>query len=646
MRTGFEIAVGSRAQRWMATVAMTAFMGWAGAFPATAQEEDAKPALPEIVVSASRIALPAERVGSAVSVVTATEMKRRGQQFVSDVLRDVPGLAVSRTGAPGAQTAIRIRGAEANHTLVVIDGIEVNDQSAGSEYDFARLRTDDIERIEILRGPQSALFGSDAIGGVISITTKRGHDGFSGRADLEGGSFRTGKAGAALRYGTDVFNISGSLSRFRTEGISTASESRGNAEADGYTNDTFSLNMGVTPVEWFGADATLRATRAYFETDAFAGGTGANDNASDTTTRQNYARLGIDIDPFQGLWTHRFEAAYTSDMDKNRTNGVQSSFAVGNKHKYGYQTTLSFDTPEFAGAEHTVTLLAESEKDRMKASFLGQGEISIRNEGFAGEYNLGLFEALFLSASLRRDQNDRFNDETTHRVTAAYLIDAWNTRLHASRGTGVKNPTLTELFGFANNLVGNPDLKPEYVTGWDAGIEQRVWNDRATIDVTYFSNDIEDLIAGSGNTAVNLTGVSETRGVEIGADIALTDRLDLSASYTWTNAKTSDGTEQVRRPTNLASLNLNYRFMDDRANLNLGVEFNGSFTDFEFDTAFNRTIVDMGSYTLVNLAGSFEVADGVELYARGENLLNEKYEEVLTFGTPGIAIYAGVRASF
>lgn len=646
MKTVARTLPAIRAQYWVGAFTMTALLGLAGTAQAQDQGTGTVVTAPDTIVSASRIALPAERVGSSVTVITAEDLERGGQKFVSDVLRDVPGLAVNRTGSPGAQTAVRIRGAESNHTLVIVDGIEINDQSAGSEYDFSRLMTADIERIEILRGAQSALFGSDAIGGVISITTKRGRDGFAGEVSAEGGSFQTGETGVSLRYGGERFSISGTANRFRTEGISNAAEDRGNPEKDGYRNDTVSLNADVQPLDWLTLDTTIRATKAYFETDGFTGGIGAVDQASDTTTNQRYGRIGLSVDPFDGVWTHRFDAAYSSDKDDSRTNGALSSFADGSKRKYAYQTTVSFDTPSVALAEHDFTLLAESEKDTMKASFLGQGKIDTTNNAFAGEYNLGLFESLFLSASLRQDYNDRFENEQTHRLSAAYLVDSWGTRFHASHGTGVKNPTLTELFGFTNNFVGNPNLKPETATSWDVGVEQRFWQEKARIDVTFFRSDVENLITGSGNTSRNLEGVSEARGVEISGDLALTDQLDIGASYTWTHAETSDGTEQVRRPTNLASLNVNYRFLDDRANLNLGIDFNGSFTDFEFDAAFNRTVVDMSSFTLVNLKGSYEVIDGLELYARGENLLNEQYEEVLTFGTPGIAGYAGMNWKF
>ncbi len=646
MKTVGEFWPAARALKWGGALTAMSLFGTTASSTVWSQDSVAALQLPEVVVSASRIELPAERVGSAVTVITAEDLERNGQQFVSDVLRDVPGVAVNRSGAAGALTQVRIRGSEGNHTLVIIDGIEVNDQSAGSEYDFSRLLTEDIERIEVLRGSQSALFGSDAIGGVISITTKRGSEGFSGSVSAEGGSFRTGKGSASLRYGGEHFNISGSATRFRTDGISNASEARGATENDGYENDTLSFNGAVFPMEWLTVDGSLRATKAFFETDGFAGGVGAFDRFSDTTTRQRYGRIGIELDPFAGTWTHRFDAAYSSDEDDNRNNGALTSFSDGTKRKYAYQTTVSFDTPSVALAEHDVTLLAESEKDTMQASFLAQGTIDTTNNALAGEYNLGLFEQLFLSGSLRYDQNDRFENEKTYRLSAAYLIEGWGTRFHASFGTGVKNPTLTELFGFANNFVGNPNLTPERAKSWDAGVEQKFWGDRAVLDVTVFRSDVEDLITGSGNTAVNLDGVSEARGVEVSAKLALADNLDLLASYTWTHAETADGTEQVRRPTNLASVNLNYRFLQDKANLNLGVDYNGSFTDFAFDANFNRSIVEMSSFALVNLNGSYRIADGVHLFARGENLLDQDYEEVFTFGTPGISGFAGMRWTF
>lgn len=410
MRTVIETASEKRTQAWVGAFAMAALLGITSTAPVLAQEGGAVVTVPDTVVSASRIELPAERVGSAVTVITAEDLERSGQKFVSDALRDVPGLAVSRTGSPGAATAVRIRGAEANHTLVIVDGIEINDQSAGSEYDFSRLLTSEIERIEILRGSQSALFGSDAIGGVISITTKRGRDGFSGTAEAEGGSFRTRQGAVALRYGGERFSIAGNVTRYRTDGISNAAEDRGNPENDGYRNDTGSLNFEVDPVDWLAVDGTVRATRAFFETDNFVGGVGAVDRASDTVTYQRYGRLGFALDPFDGIWTHRFDAAYSQDEDDSRTNGALTSFADGSKRKLAYQTTVSFDTPDVARAEHDITLLAETERDTMKASFLNQGKIAMENDAFALEYNLGLFESLFLSASLREDRNDRFND--------------------------------------------------------------------------------------------------------------------------------------------------------------------------------------------------------------------------------------------
>ncbi|MBP5856237.1 TonB-dependent receptor [Marivibrio halodurans] len=628
-----------------ATIALLAGLGTTSA-QGTGEAAGTVLSLSPIVVSASRVPLPAERVGSAVTVITAEEIERRGDRFVADILRDVPGLAVNRTGAAGALTAVRIRGAEADHTLVIVDGVEVNDPSAGSDYDFARLMAQDIERIEILRGPQSALWGSDAIGGVINIVTKRGDAAPSGSVEVEGGSFGTRRTSAALRGGGERFNLSGSVQRYRTDGISNAAASRGNHEADGYKNDTASLKGSVRPIDEIEVEGMARYTRAFFETDGFTGGPGAFDQIADTTTRQKYGRIGVTVDPFDGTWTHRASLAYTGDRDESTTNGTTSSTAYGTKVKQDYETTVRFDTPDVGNAEHVLTFLAEREKERMEASFLAQDEISTTNDGFAGEYNLGLWDALYLSGSLRRDESDRFDGETTYRGTAAYVVDDWGTRFHGSYGTGIKNPTLTELFGYTNNFVGNPNLKPERARGWDIGVEQRFWDDRARIDVTYFRNRVEDLITGSGNTAINLNGTSPAEGVEITGDIAVTDAIDLSAAYTYTDAETATGVEQVRRPTHTASMSVNWRFLEDRANLNLGVDYTGAFTDFAFSPTYVRSIVEMEAYTLVSLQGSYEVADGVELFARGENLLDEDYEEVFTYGTAGRAGYAGLRLSF
>lgn len=247
--------------------------------------------------------------------------------------------------------------------------------------------------------------------------------------------------------------------------------------------------------------------------------------------------------------------------------------------------------------------------------------------------------------------DDVFDNQVTYRGTAAYLVEEWGgTRFHGSAARGVKNPTLTELFGLFPNFTGNPNLEPEEGFGWDIGVEQPLFDEMVLVDVTYFNNKIKNLITGAGNTAINLPGESKIQGVEFSASARPFDDLTLTAAYTYTDGKDPNGQELVRRAKNIASLVANYEFelADRPATLNLGLQCNGEQDDINFVRFFPLTTetVTLDSYTLLNLRASWQISSNVEIFARGENLLDEQYQEVFGFGTPGIAGYGGIRVRF
>lgn len=626
----------------------TSLLTW---LPAAAVWAEATPVqLPEIVVSASSVPLPSEQVGSAVTVITAEEIERKQVRILSDVLREVPGLAVNRTGTVGGLTQVRIRGAEGNQTLVIIDGVEVNDPSAGSEFSFGSVLASDIERIEVLRGPQSALYGSDAIGGVINIITKKGSGPARASLGLEGGSFRTGQATASLRGGGDWYHYSLGATGFTTDGISVAPESEGNSEQDGHRNQTYNAKLGVSPIDNLEIELFGRYVKSVTDTDpqpAVLGVIRTVDGDRETRTTQRTSRAQVKYSLLDGDWEHIVSAGVNQDERDSYSDGTLTFEADGAKARYDYQTNFFFDTPEIAEAEHRLTFLVEREDEYQRTrSAFGASDLDITNYGFVGEYGTGLWDRVFLSGSLRRDDNDIFEDETTFRATAAYLHRETDTRLHGSYGTGAKNPTLFELFGFGPNFVPNPDLSPETSKGWDIGVEQGFFDDRLSIDVTYFNNRITDLIQGSGNTAVNLRGTSKIDGFEVSARAELLEGLNFRGQYTYTNGKDANGVELVRRAKHLASANLAYDFLEGRAKLDLGVDFNGEQRDFQFSNFFGaRTNVTLDDFVLVNVAGSYEVIEGIEIYGRIENLFDEDYEEVLGFDSPGIGAFLGVRAT-
>ena len=625
----------------------------------SARAEEATRQLPETVVSASRIPVLSEAVGSAVTVITGEALERRQVRLVSDVLRDVPGLAVSRSGGAGAFTQVRIRGAEANQTLVVIDGVEMNNPAGGSEFDFANLLTSDIERIEILRGPQSALYGSDAIGGVVNIITKKAAGrGIEVGASGEYGSFGTSQVSGSARLGfADVVSAALSVSRYDTDGISAADEKNGNDENDGHENRTVNAKLNVKPADFLELELTGRSVDSEIEFDNFVGGLGAVDADRRTESRQTYGKAEARLFLFDGVWEHLGRVTYTREFDETFGNELETSESAGRKIKYTYQSNLFFETPLFGDffetsgaveAAHTVTVAVERESDRViSTSAFTNVDREVETTSYVGEYRLDLFERLFLSGSLRHDDNDKlFDDTTTYRATAAYLHEETGTRLHASYGTGVKNPTIFELFGFAANFVGNPNLEPEKSRGWDICVEQSFFGGDVLVDVTYFENRIENLILGAGNTAINFDGTTEIEGLEVSAQAEILPGLDLRGSYGFTRSEDPQGNDLVRRAKHIASANLNYGFeiFGRPGNVNLGVDYNGPQRDFAFDALFNRSIVTLEGFTLLGAAADIEVLPGVSLFARGENLLDQDYQEVLSFGTPGIAVFAGVKA--
>ncbi|WP_119168919.1 TonB-dependent receptor plug domain-containing protein [Algihabitans albus] len=612
------------------------------------------PQVPEVVVSASRVPLPSVAVGSAVTVITGEELENKQSRFVADVLREVPGVSVNRTGGFGGLTQVRIRGAEANHTLVLIDGMEVGDPFNGSEFDFSQLLTNDIERIEILRGAQSALYGSEAIGGVISITTKAARPGFAASLAAEGGSFATKNLRGSANAGFEDFDLRVGIEAFETAGFDL---SPSGDENDFSQAISANFRSAYRPVDDLEFRVNGRLVDRELETDGqdFVTTGEAIDADTYNEIRDLSLRAEGQLDLFGGAWEQTLGGAFTrSDLDRF-DGGALTSGSVGSKRKLDYQSNVTLETPNLLETVHGFTVFGEVEQERFEniQPFVPTADREERTTNYAvvGEYRLQAFERLFLSGSLRHDAFEEFEDATTYRVTGSFDVPETGSRLHASYGTGIKAPTFFELFGFdPGTFVGNPNLEPERSEGWDVGIEQQFLDGRVVADVTYFQADLFDEIssdfAGGFTTPVNLSGESERNGVETSLRIVPFDGLTLTGSYTFMNARQPDDRFEIRRPRHSASFNANWSFLDARANLNLGVDYNGEAEDLEFATATDRTRVRLDDYTLVSLAGRYRPVEGVEVFGRIENALNQDYQEVFGFETPGRAVFVGARFSF
>jgi vitamin B12 transporter len=620
-----------------------------------AQDKDEDQTLPDTYVTASQVPVPAEAVGSAASIVTGEQVEDSQQRHAGEVLRRVPGISVNRSSSFGSLTQVRIRGAEGNQTMVRIDGIEVNDPAIGSEYNFAHMLTYDVGTIEVLRGPQSALYGSDALGGVVSFETAGASMPFEAWGLAEGGSFATGAGAVHLGSAGETYNVVFNTSYLRTDGINIADNGD---EEDGFDAWNGSLRGTLMPTDNLEFDLAGR-----FEdgTNEFDDSDPTSDNPFNENNFENwYGRAQGKLTLFDGMWEHILGTSVVDTYNDNEPDALFSTDTWGERFILDYQTNVFFETPSVANAEHTVSLYAEREYESYRQAGMPSvfGDPNFKEDetryGYAGEYRVALWDRLFLSGGVRYDDNEIFDDSTTWRTTAAYLFEDTGTRLHGSYGTGVKNPTFIEIFGLFNDFIGNPNLQPETSKGFDVGVEQTLLDERLVVDVTYFHQNLEDEIAnvfvpdgmgGFVGTVVNLDGESRRQGLEVSVGTVPFEGFRIDAAYTYLDAGQPDGATEIRRPRHIASLFANYEFMESRANVNLGIEYNGQQydTDFGVFPSVRRTLDD---FVLVSLAGSYALTENIELFGRIENLLDQNYAEVYGNNTPGFGAFAGLRIGF
>lgn len=624
----------------------------------TVAEEATK--LDELVVSAGRFAIEAEKLGSATTIITEEQIENSGTTYAADLLRSQPGIAVNRTGGPGGLTQLRLRGAEGNHVVVVIDGIEVNNPVQG-EFDFSNLLAEDIERIEILRGPQSASWGSNALAGVINITTKKASKGFSASAKAQYGSFNSKLFSGRVAAGNDYARLAMTLTHQDTDGYNVSDFG---SEDDGDENTTFSAKGDIDVTKNFNISGVFRYLRHNldFDNQDFAFPATATqglviDTNNETLRRELYAKTEATLKLFDDRWIHKAFITGVDTKSSNYQDELLSSGNNGERLNYGYSSQFTFETPSFANARHTIIGLVEKETEKFRntvPSNAAQAQEFERDiTGYVAEYRLDLFESLFLTGAYRFDDNDRFEDAETYRLTAAYLLKDTGTRFHASYGKGITNPTFFEQFGFSpDRFDGNPNLIPEESIGWDFGIEQSLFNKRLVVDVTYFESNLENEIVSTFDFATfrssvdNLREKSERKGVEVSFTAKPTDHLDIIGAYTYTDSvEIRNGVEllEVRRPEHTASLDVTYRFLEDRARVSAGVVYNGKSEDLEFISSTPETRVTLDDYTLLRLSGSYDISERVRWFGRFENVFDENYEEVFGFNTPGFAAYTGVK---
>lgn len=624
---------------------------------ASAEQKNSDAALPETVVSANRYETPLEQIGSSVTVINAKEIEQRKQSTVRDILRDVPGLDVVQTGTFGGTTSIFMRGSKSDHTLILMDGVELNDPSqSGGGFDFANLTTDNIERIEVLRGPQSTLYGSQAIGGVINIITKRGKGRPSGYLSAEGGSFYTAREKAGISGGTDLLNYSFGFSRMDTAGYSAASSRyKGNSENDGYQNTALNSRLGITPHKNLNIDLMLNYLYSRTALD-LGGGANQDDPNNSATTEQISFRSQAELSLFNDLWQQKLGVSL-NDINRHMKNGYDSLHPNDASESNYHGQAVKFDWQHILNL-HKSNILTVGVDRREERASSDSKSVSIWgpyssywNEKIAGntgvylQDQIRLWDAWSTTAGFRVDDHSQFGTELTYRFTSAYELKKTGTTFKASYGTGFKAPSLFQLYA---PTYGVSNLKAETSSGWDAGIEQNLEIIKTTVGVTYFNNKYNDLITYTGNPTKYYDNISsaKSRGVEAFVTVKPVRNLTVRGSYTYTYAlDNATGLTLQRIPRNKFNLNGNYRFLDDKANINVGLIFTGTRRDMDYSSwPYNN--VKMKDYVVVNLAGSYDITKNVQLFGRIDNLFDRYYEEVNGYGTSRLAAYGGIKLSF
>lgn len=657
--------------------------------------------LGEVVVTATRTEVPVEELGVSATVITSEEIRQRQAADVLELLRDVTGLTVMQSGSRGAVTELYSRGTESNHTLVLIDGVRVNE--AGGGFDWANITTDNIERIEVIRGPQSALYGSDAMGGVIHIITKKGqgaprvivstaHGGHS-----ESGKYM-GEQKVSLTGGTEWAGYSLSFGRVDDLGILPVNND--------YWNNTFSGRLDLYPTEKLDVTLTARAIQNRLGIPTENGGDIPDRIFPGLDPNQYQERLdlvgglGAKLELFP-WWEHVIHAGlHRLDQEFRDRPDLETAFdaAPGSRTKsletraaFDYHTNLKF--PLQGPVRSTLTLGYAFDHEALDLDALStfrfgpppfgifssteKIEASRSNHAYYMQEQLTILGRLHLTGGFRLEDNSNFGTELNPRGSIAYELKETGTKLRAAVGTGIKEPTFLENFG-GFGTIGNPGLKPEKSFSWEVGVDQHLLDRKLQVGVTYFRNHLEDLIAFVPTSfppppvlPPNYFNIqeAETWGVELAARVKLLEGLTVGGTYTFLDTEVLDdgglgnlffakGKELLRRPNHTGSFFVNWLWRG------LNVNLRGSYVGPRDDTFFTVSPGPFGFYNFVNqrvtnqeyfvldlaLSYTMELGSGpvrsMKFFAKARNILNEKYEEVYGYSAPRASALGGVEFAF
>ncbi|QFY41231.1 TonB-dependent receptor [Candidatus Methylospira mobilis] len=630
----------------------------------TFAESDSSDALDPVVITATRSETRESSIANTITVITAEEIKARRLNAVVDVLRVVPGLDVMSYGGTGTQTSVFTRGANASQTLVLIDNIQMNDPgSADGAFDFANLQVDNIERIEILRGAASAMWGADAMGGVINIITKHGSGKTQFNGLAQGGNYDTWKVGGGVSGESQGLNYTLNASHFQNMGVSAAAQSMGNNEREAYQNTTVSARTGYQVTDDLDLDWTLRYNQAQVGLDNCGGSgyTGFSGNFVScdnpyyfSNTNEVYTRGQGRLFLFDKKWEQRL--------------GI--NYSLTDRQYYYTTPTLSPDWTSPSSYQGTAIkaewlhIVHVLENDTVTAGFDGKFNTlvsqsggssnangSMSNGGYYLQNQLDWLERLHTTVGGRLDDNSQFGRHMTWRFNQVIEVPELDNRIKANVGSAFKAPSLCEL---SLSCYGNPNLMPETSLNMDAGLEQYALDKKLKLGALYFNNQFNNLIqwnpnANGGRGQVANVSSAIARGLESFVEYKPFDDLSLRVNYTldqtygltdpYTGVRTNS--PLLLRPKNKGSFDLDYRFIPE-ASFHVNTLVVGSRSSF--DTVGN--VVQVPGYVLVNVSSNYDVNENIALFVRMDNLLNKRYQQVWGYGTLGFTGIGGVSVKF
>jgi vitamin B12 transporter len=638
------------------------------AAPLSAQEPQDTTRLRELVVTATRLPTSPDAVVSSVTTLSGEDLRARGIRYVQDALREVPAAAVVQGGSYGGVSSLFLRGGESDYVKVLVDGVPVN--QSGGAYNWANLTTDNVDRIEILRGPASVIYGSDAVSGVVQIFTRRGQEGFGAEATVEAGTFGTLNGSAGVLGGTDRLTYSAEAGRISTDGtypfnndygntvLSGSLQGRPGTRSDASLSARFSDSRYHFPTDFAGVPVDSNQSNAEqaltlaadvgrrlgsrYELRLTAGGS-RSDGEFDDRSDSPADTIGF------GFASHRESRSNRGNLDL-RLNGTVSpvlTLTAGAQVELETERQSGQTTSNFGGIVTSPD--TPFDRDRTTVGYYAQGVVDLAS-------------SLAINLNARVDDNSAFGTFFTYRAGAAYRFPS-QTRLRASVGRGFKAPTFCEQFCSAPFVVGDSTLRPERSTSWEAGVEQDVAGGNASVWATYFDQRFRDMIVYDGGVAPGSPtyrngAAARANGIEAGLSASLGRTVKASASYTYLQTEaTDDGglpspsfasdERLIRRPEHSAQLAVRAGLFD-RASLGGSVMYLGSRDDVDFNQ-FPSERVELPDFVLVDVAAEVEILrplngrPGISGVLRIENLFNEDYDQVVGFPGRTRGVFGGAK---